>query len=209
MIALTRFGEELSQTGAFNESLKVYLEAITIMEQLVRGHPEKVDWQQQLAVCYEVAGIVSGHPMYINMGDRPAAANWFEKMLAIFQQLSDADSSDMRSQFELSEALASLASAIRESDPTRAERLYHRSLVLNEAIVQSKPDDALAPRWQAFNRMGLAWVLSRKQQHAEAIQELEKALALQQSSLARENRRTHNSKRSSAYFYALSAQSTD
>src|SRR5690348_9972113 len=92
----------------------------------------------------------------------------------------------MRSQFELSEAVASLASVIRESNPARAQRLYRRCFPLNKAIVESKPDDALAPRWQAFNRMGLAWVLSRKQQHAEAIQELEKALALQESSLVRE-----------------------
>lgn len=46
-------------------------------------------------------------------------------------------------------------------------------------IVESKPDDALAPRWQAFNRRGLAWVLSRQQRHKEAIQELERALKLQ------------------------------
>jgi tetratricopeptide (TPR) repeat protein len=120
------------------------------------------------------------------MGDRPAAANWFQKMLAIFQSLVGRGSSDMRSQFELSEALASLASVIRESNPARAQRLYRRSFPLNKAIVESKPDDALAPRWQAFNRMGLAWVLNQQLRRTEAIQELEKALALQESSLARE-----------------------
>jgi eukaryotic-like serine/threonine-protein kinase len=186
VIALSRLGGGMWQTGDLDESLRLQLQTIRKMEELLREHPDNVDWQQQMAICYERAGLVSGHPMYINLGDRAAAANWFEKEVSIFERLATADSNDMRVQFDLSEALAELASAVRESDPAYAEQLYLRSLALNTGIVQSRPDDALAPRWQAFNRMGLAWVLSHERRHEEAIAELEKALALQESSLARD-----------------------
>jgi tetratricopeptide (TPR) repeat protein len=186
VVALSRVAGGLWQTGDLNASLGLQLQAMRFMEELLREHPDNVDWQEQMAICYERAALVSGHPMYINLGDRASAANWFEKEVTIFERLASADSNDMRVQFDLSEALAALASAVRESDPARAKRLYRRSLSLNTAIAESKPDDALAPRWQAFNRMGLAWVLSREQRHGEVIQELEKALALQEWSLAKD-----------------------
>jgi tetratricopeptide (TPR) repeat protein len=181
-------GEVLWQLGDLHKSLQFQLEAIPLMEELLRQQPDNVDWQHEMALCYEFAGLVAGHPQYANLGDHAAAANWFRKMLAIFERQSSADSKDMRAQFGLSEALASLASAVRESDPPGAERLYRRSLALNIDIVRSKPDDALAPRWQAFNRRGLAWVLSREQRHGEAIKELEKALALQEWCLAKDSK---------------------
>jgi eukaryotic-like serine/threonine-protein kinase len=184
--ALQLLGEAFWQRGDLHKSLQLQLEAIPLMEELLRRHPDNIGWQHEMALCYEFAGLVAGHPQYLNLGDHRAAANWFRKMLEIFEQQSAADSKDMRAQFGLSEALASLAAAIRGSDPAQAELLYGRSLALNISIAQSKPDDALAPRWQAFNRVGLAWVLSHRRLHRDAIQELEKALSLHQSSLAKD-----------------------
>jgi tetratricopeptide (TPR) repeat protein len=82
--------------------------------------------------------------------------------------------------------LAELASSLRETDAARAERLYRRSLALNAAIVRSKPDDRLAPRWQAFNRTGLAWLLSRTGHRPEAVDELKKAVAIQETYVQRD-----------------------
>jgi len=186
ILAARRVAETLGFAGDLKESLRQQLEAIRMMEQLVKQQPDNVEWQEQLAACYERAGMVAGHPQYLNLGDRAAAAMWFGKELAIFQRLAAADTSDMRLQFDLSESLAALASAVREIDPARAERLYRRSLALNSAVAKSSPGDTLAPRWQAFNRIGLAWVLSRGRRQSDAIQQLEKALALQEPVLTKD-----------------------
>jgi serine/threonine protein kinase/tetratricopeptide (TPR) repeat protein len=186
VLAVMRLAEVLGYTGDLGGSLRQQLEAVGMMEQLLKQQPENAGWLQQTAFCYERAGIVSGHPYYLNLGDRAAAAAWFEKEVRILERLAAADAKDMRTQFNLSEALASLASAVRESSPARAERIYRQSLALNASVAHSRPADALAPRWQAFNRVGLAWVLSRRQRRTEAIEELEKALAMQEALLAKD-----------------------
>ncbi len=179
-------GSALWQTGDLENAYSLALEAGRLMEGLVKEQPGNVQWQELLAVQYEHEGSVAGHPMYFNLGDRAAAAGWFEKMVAILERLVAADPEDMRAQFNLSEGLAELASSLRESNPVRSETLYRRSLDRNQAIVRSKPGDLLAPRWQAFNRTGLAWVLSHSGRHGEAVEELKKAIAIQEMCLRKD-----------------------
>jgi serine/threonine-protein kinase len=179
-------GDNFWQMGDLDEAMRRSLEAVRLMERLLRQQPENVNWQQEKAIHYEYAGLIAGHPMYFNLGDHSTATYWLEKMNAIFERLAAADATDMRAQFSLSEALAELASSLRETDAARAERLYRRSLALNAAIVRSKPDDRLAPRWQAFNRTGLAWLLSRTGHRPEAVDELKKAVAIQETYVQRD-----------------------
>jgi tetratricopeptide (TPR) repeat protein len=181
LITLRKLGDVLWQTGALQDAMSRLLDGTRQMERLLQQQPENGDWLRELALFYERAGLVAGHPMYFNLGDHTRAARLLEKMSAIYERLAAADATDVRAHFDLSEALAELASTLRETDKVRAEGLYRRSLALNATIVQTKPQDRLAPRWQAFNRAGLAWLLAHNGRHREAVEELQKAIAIQET----------------------------
>jgi tetratricopeptide (TPR) repeat protein len=181
LITLRKLGDCFWQTGALEEAMSRLLDGTRQMERLLQKQPENGDWQREMALFYERAGLVAGHPMYFNLGNHAAGISLLEKMTAIYERLAAADATDVRAHFDLSEALAELAATLGEIDWARAERLYRRSLALNEAIVESKPQDRLAPRWQAFNRAGLAWLLAHNGRRREAVEELQKAIAIQET----------------------------
>ena len=119
---------------------------------------------------------MSGHPQYLNLGDRKAAAGWLQREFGEAERMLAADPNDARARFELSEATAQLAAVLRESDPSRAEQLYRRSLALSSSVLRSDLQDKEALYWQMINRVGFAWVLRRLAKRSQALTELDRAV---------------------------------
>jgi len=174
-LAMARMGTVFWQSGDLSQALEQFLGALRIAEELLKEQPENAVWRREVTVHWERVGGVSGHPQHPNLGDRKSAAGWFEKMAADMEQMLAADPSNLRARFDLSEATAELAAALRESDPARAERFYVRSLALSGSFFNSNPRDREVGYWQAFNRVGFAWVLRRLGKRSQALAELHKA----------------------------------
>ncbi len=177
-VAMGRWADVLRQTGDLSQALENGLGAIRILEQLLKEQPENAVWGRERGLCWEIMGVVSGHPQHFNLEDRKAAAGWFQKFVDVFERLLAADPNNLRARFDLSEATAELAAVHRESDPNRAGQLYRRSLALSSSFLSANPQDTDALYWQAFNRVGFAWVLRRLDKPSEALAELQRAVEM-------------------------------
>uniref|UniRef100_Q021H2 Serine/threonine protein kinase with TPR repeats n=1 Tax=Solibacter usitatus (strain Ellin6076) TaxID=234267 RepID=Q021H2_SOLUE len=185
-IAMSRLGVALQETGNLSGALAFLQNALRLIEQLLEVDPDSGVWKRERDAMYDRLSWVTGHPQYINLGDRTAAAGWAQKLVSDAEKLQLADPDNVRARFELGEATAALAATTRESDPNHAEQLYRRSLTMSDSVLAADPDDAEAGYWQSFNRVGYAWVLRRLGKRDEAVAELEKA-AGKMERLARQN----------------------
>jgi tetratricopeptide (TPR) repeat protein len=174
-IAMSRLGVALQETGDLPGALTYLQNALRLIEQLLQVDPASGVWKRERDAMYDRLGWVTGHPQYINLGDRTAAAGWARKLVNDAEKLQAVDPDNVRARFELGEATAALAATTRESDPGQAEQLYRRSLTMSDAVLAIDPDDAEAGYWQSFNRVGHAWVLRTLGRRGEALAELEKA----------------------------------
>ena len=173
--AMSRWGDVLMETGDLPQALEHQLDALRIIEQLLQAQPENAVWSQWRGLIYESIGLVSGHPQKFNLGDRKAAAGWFQKLEDTNERLSAADPNNASLLYNVSESTAELAAVHRESDPNRAEQLYRRSLALSSWALSSYPQRRY---WQAFDRVGFAWVLRRLSKRSEALGELQRAIEI-------------------------------
>ena len=173
-IAILRWGEVLHQSGDLLGARNDLLEGLGIIEQLLKEQPENAVWMRDQAVFWERIGLVTGHPQYLNLQDPKTAAGWLQKVVSNLERLLAADPNNLRAQFDLGDATAELAAVYGQFDPHRAEKLYKRSLALSSSFLSSNPEDKEALYWEAFDRIGFAWVLRRLGRPAEALTDLQK-----------------------------------
>jgi tetratricopeptide (TPR) repeat protein len=186
-IAMSRMGVASQETGDLSAALDFYTNALGLIDQLLKQQPENATWQRERDAMYDRLGWVTGHPQYLNLGDRKAAAVWARKLVSPdAERLAEADPENVRARFEVGEASAALGAILRESDPLRSQQLYRRSLALSASILLVNPDDAETAYWRSFNQVGFAWVLQKLGNRTEALKELESAVERLQR-LARQN----------------------
>jgi tetratricopeptide (TPR) repeat protein len=175
-IAMARLGAAAQETGDLSGALDLYMNALRLIEQLLAEQPENGVWSRERDAMYDRLSWVTGHPQYLNLGDRKAAAGWLQKLVEDAERLAAADPNNIRARFELGEATAASAAVTRESNPARAEQLYRRSLALSASVLSVNPDDAETGYWRSFNQVGFAWVLRKLGKRSEALMELENAV---------------------------------
>src|SRR5262249_3010033 len=108
--------------GDLPAALDLYTSALRLIDQLLKEQPENAIWQRERDAMYDRLGWVTGHPQYLNLGDRKAAAEWAQKLVSPdAQRLAEADPQNIRARFEVGEATAALGAVLRESDPARSE----------------------------------------------------------------------------------------
>ena len=162
--------------GDLDAARTALLQSLAIFKDLLAKSPENADWRLQEAVDWERMGLVTGHPDFFNLGDRRAAAGWFQKWLQESEQSLAVDLKDVRAKFALSEAVAELAAVYRDSDPQKAAKLYERSLTLSNSMLISDPHDVDLLYWQSFERIGFASLLSTSGKPRAAIDQLHQAI---------------------------------
>jgi len=165
-------------TGDLDAARNALLQSLAIFKDVLANNPENADWRTQEAADWERMGLVSGHPDFFNLGDRRAAAEWFQKWVTEGEQDLAADPKDVRAKFGLSESLAELAAVYRDSDPRRSEKLYQRSLALSASALAEGPRDSDILYWQSFERIGFASLLSRIRHRTAARDQLEQAITV-------------------------------
>lgn len=159
---LTReWADVLRETGDLNAARDGLMESLAAFREVLANDPNNGDWLREEYLAEERMGLVSGHPDYFNLGDRTAAAEWFERYLHGCERLGAVDSSDTRARSNLSLALALLADIYRDSDPQRAIKLYQRALSLTDSLLKSDPQDSEILMADASDRLGFASALER------------------------------------------------
>jgi len=163
-------------TGDLDAARTALLQSLAIFKDLLASSPENAEWRTQEAMDWERMGLVSGHPDFFNLGDRRAAAAWFQKNVKEEEQSVAADPKDARAEFGLSEAIGELAAVYRDSDPQKATKLYERSLALSSSALTADAHDVDLLYWQAFERIGFASLLSTSGKPKAAIDQLRQAI---------------------------------
>jgi tetratricopeptide (TPR) repeat protein len=176
-IAMERLGVASQETGDLSGAQSFFLDALRLIEQLLEEQPQNGVWQRERYAIYDRLNWVTGHPQYLNLGDRKGAAVWAQKLVSPdAERLAAADPDNIRARFELGEATAGLAAVTRESNPTGAEQLYRRSLALSAFVLKVNPDDAETGYWRSFNQVGFSWVLRKVGKRSEALVALQSAV---------------------------------
>jgi serine/threonine-protein kinase len=184
---MSRLGVASQETGDLSRAKDFFLDGLRLIEQLLQEQPQNGVWQRERYAMYDRLNWVTGHPQYINLGDRKGAAVWARKLVSPdAERLAAVDPDNIRARFELGEATAGLAAVIRESDPVGAEQLYRRSLALSGFVLKVNPDDADTGYWRSFNEVGFSWVLRKLGKRSEALMELQTAVERLER-LARQN----------------------
>jgi len=163
-------------TGDLNGARNTLSQSLADFQRVLAHDLNNGDWIREQHIAEERMGVVSGDPDYFNLGDRRAAAYWLKKYVQGQERLLAADQSDVRARFGLSEGLAELAAAYRDSEPRRSEKLYRRSLILSGSALQSSPADSDGLYWQSFERIGFASLLQRLGKRTQAMEQLDQAV---------------------------------
>jgi len=175
-VATREWSDILWYRGDLKAARESLLQSAAMFHEVLTEDPNNGDWVREQHVAEEEIGVVSGDPDYFNLRDTESAVEWLQKDVEGYKYLLSADSNDVRARFGLSEALAELGAVYRESDPRRAEGLYHRSFSLSNSVLQSNPQDSETLYWQSFERIGFASDLELLGKHAAAMAELRQAI---------------------------------
>src|SRR5262249_36628855 len=87
--------------GDVTAALGNYRKAEPIFDSLVAAQPTNQDLRRQLGKFYRRMADVIGSPLSINLGEVSAAVEYYQKELAISQQLVAADPKDAPARFQL------------------------------------------------------------------------------------------------------------
>jgi tetratricopeptide (TPR) repeat protein len=85
-VALLQIGSSMMDLGEMQDAMKVFYEALTINQRLVKENPHRDDWKLELSESHYYIGDV-----YWQRGDLDAASEEFQKQLLIVDELVIAD----------------------------------------------------------------------------------------------------------------------
>jgi non-specific serine/threonine protein kinase/serine/threonine-protein kinase len=84
-------GGALNRRFRLEEALPLYRKGVAIRERLVAKNPNDVSLRRDLMISYGRLGDLLGNPTRVNLGDKPAALENFQKARAIAESLGAAD----------------------------------------------------------------------------------------------------------------------
>jgi serine/threonine-protein kinase len=164
------------ETGAPEEALGHYHQALALWVPLVEAHPDNRDYRWGLSATYnDLAGL------YEDVGRPAEAEGAYRKALTLKQELADSDPSDEAAQRNLGMTHGNLALwlAGRRQFP-EAEEHYGKALATWQALAGAHPGNARYLRNLADIRHKLSYLYSQTRRRDEALQGYQQALALRQ-----------------------------
>jgi tetratricopeptide (TPR) repeat protein len=132
--AYDMLGETLrTQMGKSSDAAKAYEQALIWLEPVARAHPDKPEYQEDLALTYNNRGVFR----WLG-GEKPQGEADLREAIRIL----DAVGSDRpRTAHLLSRALNNLGGAMRQQNAQDAEALFQRSVDQYESLVKRMPDN--------------------------------------------------------------------
>jgi tetratricopeptide (TPR) repeat protein len=175
----------LNYTNQPEEAFRYLEKSLHVREALLAAHPENARYRRQLMIEYSKLGDLMG-PFTPTL-DKPAAANaYYDKMLAIAEQLSSGDPNNPRAAFDHAMALTKKG-AVMPAD-SDAIAVLQQSLVIFEGLAKSDPKDRRVPVQEG----NLYYSVARRYLHSgnsdAAIQNYTSAIRLYEAQLGPESK---------------------
>ncbi len=169
-------GETLMAMGDPNGALENFQQYKARLEALVEKEPTSALYRRNLGNAYQWLGHVTGHPGWINLGDRAAALHSFQQMQIIAEKLSAADPKNTLARHDLAMSYAKAADILLATTPTQSAELSQKALTLMHSLLQSAPENFRFQRRAASFLRNLAEAqlrLQDRQAQSKAQQALE------------------------------------
>ncbi len=180
-------GGVLRRQGKWDQSLRVYLEALDDNERRLQRNPGSAQLQRELARAHSVvADILSLVP-----GREAAARTHVREAIAIGERLAALDPLDKTAQSELAQYLSLAGEALRQPEyREEAEQSLRRALPIFQALLQREPDSSTFLLFTALTEAELGDCIGKRQLTAQSIQRVRNGLHTIERLVARDRANT-------------------
>ena len=185
-VANNHVGEGLLVKGDLIGAIEQYRRSQAIDESLVNQQPANLAYRRHLHITCGWLGSLLGNPRYINLGDRKASRQYYEKAVATAEEIAAADPKNARAQLDLAIHNGALGALLTESDPARAAANYRRGLAVLRGLLVISPDEFSYLRRQAVQIRGLAETRRKLGDRQGALKDLRQAQTIWQTLMTRD-----------------------
>lgn len=143
-------GEVLPVLGQPTEGIVDLRHACEIFNGLAAGKPEREEFRQELADCYQVLGDLQGHGGRMNLGDPAGALESYRKGLAIYQAKLTLDANDKAARRGVAVLQVRMGDLLMRDDLRAAMNKYRSALLTIQDLSAADPTNAEARRLLAM-----------------------------------------------------------
>lgn len=172
--------------GDLVSAIEQFRRSESIDQELVKQLPANLTYRRHLQITYGWLGSLMGNPRYINLGDRVAARQYYEKGLAIAEELAAADPKNARAQLDLAICYGSLGGLLADSNPARGVELYRLGLARLDGLLAVSADEFSYLRRKARQLHGLAEARRELGDRQGALEDLRQSQAIWQTLMTRD-----------------------
>ena len=163
--ALSGAGDAVLARGERRLALKKYGEALKIMKEMARAHPDRTDIQRELSVSHDRIGDV-----LLRAGERVEALVSYRASLAIAERLAKSDAGNAGWQRDLSVSHNKIGDVLlRAGERAQALVSYRASLAIAEGLAKSDAGNAGWQRDLSVSHNNIGDVLLRAGERAQAL----------------------------------------
>jgi serine/threonine-protein kinase len=167
-----------SATGRPLEAERAYQQAQALHQKLADAHPTVSKYQSDLAASHGNLGL-----LYSRTGRPLEAEKAYQRALALLEKLADAHPTVPEYAVNLGGNLCNLGHLkLDQARPEAALPCYQRAITTLEAVLARVPRDPTARQFLCNSHGGRAEALARLQRHGEAVQDWDRAIALDDGS---------------------------
>src|SRR5262245_49579064 len=185
-VANNHVGEGLLVKGDLIGAIEQFRGSQAIDESLVNQQPANLAYRRHLQITCGWLGSLLGNPRYINLGDRKASRHYYEKAVAIAEEIAAVDPKDARAQLDLAICYGVLGALLTDSDSARAAAKYRRGLAVLRGLLAISPHEFSYLRRQAGQIRGLAEARRKLGDRQGALKDLRQAQMIWQTLMTRD-----------------------
>lgn len=172
--ALDRIGDILLETGSPSDALKIFEQALAILEELGQREPANPDWKTGLSVTLGKVGDAR-----LEAGDARGALTAYETSLDVAVGLAAADPGTGRLQNDVAAGLDRIGGLRRDmGDPAGALVAFERSLAIARDLARSTPGNTQVRRHLSISLNNFGLARKTAGDLAGAQESIEEALAI-------------------------------
>jgi tetratricopeptide (TPR) repeat protein len=173
-----RLGDALMSRGDLAKTMESYRKAVQLHENLAQNFPHNAVYRRELMMDYNWLGDCAGGLLFINLGDRRAAEEYYRKGLAISEELSAADPKNAHARLDLAVSYGKMGEVLSDTDPAQARDYFRRGLATTNDLLKLAPDEFWYLRRKGMQLRGMAEPTAKLGDLPGAIRELREALGI-------------------------------
>jgi tetratricopeptide (TPR) repeat protein len=137
-------------------------------------------YRRELKVVYNWLGNFSGNPLFLNLGDRASALDYYRRGLVIAEEMSAADPKSGYARLDLAVSLGKIGDILLDSQPVSSAEHYRRGLVVTRSLLDITPGEFRYQRRHVMCLNGLAGAMRSLGDRKVALQQLRQSLEMLQ-----------------------------